>query len=89
MVGFIAFSMLIVEEVLTKVKGEVFQYLMNTNKSGGLKISAMSFFLIFSVVLASSAAMLTVYIAPKAQGSGIPELIGSLNGVDISSYLTP
>jgi H+/Cl- antiporter ClcA len=49
----------------------------------------MSFFLIFSVVLASSAAMLTVYIAPKAQGSGIPELIGNLNGVDISSYLTP
>jgi chloride channel 7 len=33
--------------------------------------------------------MLTVYVAPNAAGSGIPELIGCLNGVRISEYLTP
>lgn len=39
--------------------------------------------------MASAAAMLTVYTAPQAAGSGVPELIGFLNGVDNSSYLTP
>lgn len=58
---------------------------MNTSFTG---LSAMSFFILISVVLASSAAMLTVYIAPKAAGSGVPELIGCLNGVDITQYLT-
>jgi H+/Cl- antiporter ClcA len=79
--------MSILEDLLASVKGEVFQSLMTMNASlTGL--SAMSFFILISVVLASSAAMLTVYIAPKASGSGVPELIGCLNGVDISSYLT-
>jgi chloride channel 7 len=50
---------------------------------------AMSFFLVFSMVLATAAAMMTVFIAPKAAGSGMPELIGCMNGIDISSYLTP
>lgn len=45
--------------------------------------------MVISIVLASSAAMLTVYVAPKAMGSGIPELIGCLNGVNVASYLTP
>ena len=33
--------------------------------------------------------MLTVYVAPKATGSGIPEMIGCLNGVNVAAYLTP
>lgn len=49
----------------------------------------MLFFILISLVLATSAGMLTVYVGPKAAGSGIPELIGCMNGIDISSYLTP
>ena len=84
LVAIIAFCMIEVEDLLIEVKGEVFQYL--TTQSS---VSAILFFIIFSIVLASLASMLTVYIAPKASGSGIPELIGCLNGVRISEYLTP
>ena len=45
--------------------------------------------MIFSVVLAGCAGALTVFIAPGAAGSGLPELIGTLNGVrypDILSF---
>jgi chloride channel 7 len=32
---------------------------------------------------------LTVFFAPQAAGSGVPELIGFLNGVDNQKYLRP
>lgn len=38
--------------------------------------------------MAGSAAILTVYLAPQAAGSGVPELIGFLNGVDNKKYFT-
>lgn len=85
LVAIIAFCMIEVEDLLIEVKGEVFQYLTTQSTS----VSAILFFITISIVLASIAAMLTVYIAPKAAGSGIPELIGCLNGVKISEYLTP
>ncbi len=84
LVAIIAFCMIEVEDLLIEVKGEVFQYLTTQSSA-----TAILFFIIFSIVLASLAAMLTVYIAPKASGSGIPELIGCLNGIRISEYLTP
>jgi H+/Cl- antiporter ClcA len=45
--------------------------------------------LIFSVTMATAAALLTVFVGPKAAGSGVPELIGCLNGVRIAEWLTP
>jgi len=33
-------------------------------------------------MLAGIAATLTIFLAPQAAGSGVPELIGFLNGVD-------
>lgn len=91
LIGFIvavfAFFMMLLEEYMIKVKAEVFQYLVTGISTKAL--SAFFFYLTFSILFASAAAMLTVYIAPKATGSGIPEMIGCLNGVNVQSYLTP
>jgi len=91
MIGFsvaiIYFCMILLEDFLIEVKGEILQYL--TIGSTLRPISAMSFYITVSLVLACSAGMMTVYIAPKASGSGIPELMGCLNGIRISQYLTP
>jgi len=47
---------------------------------------AWGFFTIFSTGLAFIAAVLIAYKAPQAQASGIPELMGYLNGVNYSDY---
>ena len=47
---------------------------------------AWSFFSIFGTGLAFCAAVLVVYVAPQAEASGIPELMGYLNGVNYSNY---
>lgn len=44
------------------------------------------FFSFFSSGLAFIAALLVVYYAPQAAGSGIPEMIGYLNGVNIPNF---
>lgn len=80
LVAAVAFLMILGEDFFISVKGEVFQYLTISGSSFG----NIGFFILFSVVMASSAAMLTVYVAPKAAGSGIPEMIGCLNGVKVT-----
>lgn len=77
----IAFLMTLLEEYLLTIKGQVFQYLLQSNGPGGLQLTTIAFYVVFSMLLAGSAAILTVYLAPQAAGSGIPELIGFLNGV--------
>lgn len=44
--------------------------------------SAFAVFLASNFVLTMLAAVLTVYVAPAAAGSGIPEVKAYLNGVD-------
>ena len=44
--------------------------------------------MVFSVILSSCAGVLTVYVAPGAAGSGLPELIGTLNGVRYPDVLS-
>jgi chloride channel 7 len=89
-VAIAGFLMTEMEIFLIAVKGETFQYLVHNDSVGkGHEVSAMLFFILISLVLATSAGMLTVYVGPKAAGSGIPELIGCMNGINISSYLTP
>jgi len=49
--------------------------------------TSYGFYVLYSIILSSLAAALTVYIAPGAAGSGIPELIGCLNGVKYPKLL--
>lgn len=49
---------------------------------------AYFFWLIMSLIFAGIAGALTIYVAPKATGSGIPELMGMLNGVEIPNFFS-
>lgn len=50
--------------------------------------TSFGFYVIYSVILASCAGVLTVYIAPGAAGSGMPEMMGTLNGVKYPDVLS-
>ena len=60
---------------------------LNDNLIGEGGLVAASFFDMFiSSGLAFIAAVLVVYFAPQAAGSGIPEMVGYLNGVNIPNF---
>ena len=61
---------------------------MQLNHTVGAVYTAFGFYVIYSIILSSLAAVLTVYIAPGASGSGIPELMGVLNGVKYPNIFT-
>jgi len=63
-VAIIAFMTTILEDYLLSVKGQVFQYLLQSNGPGGIQLTTIAFYVAFSATLASIAATLTVYIAP-------------------------
>ena len=88
LVGSIAFALAIAEEYLTEVKIWVTQHFMQLNHTEGAIYTAFGFYVIYSIMLSSLAAVLTVYIAPGAAGSGIPELMGVLNGVKYPNIFT-
>ena len=58
------------------------------NHTEGAIYTAFGFYVIYSIILSSLAAVLTVYVAPGASGSGIPELMGVLNGVKYPNIFT-
>lgn len=61
---------------------------MQLNHTEGAIFTAFGFYVIYSIILSSLAAVLTVYFAPGAAGSGIPELMGVLNGVKYPKIFT-
>ena len=61
---------------------------MQLNHTEGAIYTAFGFYVIYSFILSSLSAVLTVYIAPGASGSGIPELMGVLNGVKYPHIFT-
>ena len=58
------------------------------NHTEGAIFTAFGFYVIYSIILSSLAAVLTVYLAPGAAGSGIPEIMGVLNGVKYPNIFT-
>lgn len=61
---------------------------MQLSDTEGAIYTAFIFYVMFSIVVATLAAVLTVYIAPGAGGSGIPEIMGVLNGVKYPDIFT-
>jgi chloride channel 7 len=51
-------------------------------------VGSFLFWVIFSLICGVIGALLTVYGAPMAAGSGIPELIAMLNGVNIPELVS-
>lgn len=79
MVGVIAFCMTLVEEYLLEKKSEYTILLLNEDTSIAY---AYFYWVSFSLICALIAVILTVYVGPGAMGSGVPEVMGLLNGVN-------
>lgn len=88
LVGTIAFGLAISEEKLTEVKIWVTQHFMQLSHTEGAIYTAFNFYVLFSIIISGLAAVMTVYIAPGASGSGIPELMGVFNGVKYPNIFT-
>ena len=79
MVGVIAFCMTLVEEYLLEKKSEYTISLLSEDTSIAY---AYFYWVSFSLICALIAVILTVYVGPGAMGSGVPEVMGLLNGVN-------
>ena len=88
LIGMIAFILAITEEYIIQVKIFVTQHFMSMPHTPGALYTSFGFYVIYSMVVAGIAAALTVYVAPGATGSGIPELMGYLNGVKYPKILS-
>jgi len=79
-VGFIAFMISIVEEMSTEWRTETVQNLLDQDK--GSSIKAYMFYVIYAMICVFVATMLTIYVGPGANGSGVAEIMGLLNGIN-------
>lgn len=79
--GLISFSITFFEDFLVEVKINVTQANLVGTSKDNFHVTGYFFYLCFSLICAGIAGALTIYVAPKATGSGIPELMGILNGV--------
>jgi chloride channel 7 len=71
--------MTLVEEYLLEKKSEYTILLLNEDTSIAY---AYFYWVSFSLICALIAVILTVYVGPGAMGSGVPEVMGLLNGVN-------
>jgi H+/Cl- antiporter ClcA len=86
--GLISFTITFFEELLLNFKINLTQTNLVGTESNSFHPMAYFVWLVFSLICAGVAGALTIYVAPKATGSGIPELMGMLNGVEIPDFLS-
>ena len=77
-VGTVAFLMGVSEESLADIHAEHTQLLLEHETS---LIKPYLFFVIFPLIFSILSVLLTIYYGPYAAGSGVPEVMGMLNGV--------
>lgn len=82
--GTIAFLMATVEEWLTAIRSDYTQEFILENSWA----VSFAFYATFAVVCALIAGALTVYIGPGANGSGVAEIMGLLNGVNYPKVIS-
>jgi H+/Cl- antiporter ClcA len=84
--GIIAFLMELIEEFLIDNRNDILQNIIGNLKK--LDFFYGWLFLIFwSFSIATVASAFTVYIAPSAYASGIPEIMAILNGVKFPDFI--
>lgn len=81
--GIVAFLLDISVQFLTHLRWNVTQDMININLGLGWFI-----LILFSVLYALISALMVVYIAPAAAGSGVAEAMGILNGVSYPDYIS-
>ena len=82
--GTIAFIMATVEDFLTTKKSEFAQ----EGLSDGHHWWPYLYYVGFAVACALTATLLTVYVGPGANGSGVAEIMGLLNGVNYKGVIS-
>ena len=85
LIGFIAFVLGAAIEEATLAKSTLLQ--MNNPDYTDEKLLPFAYLCSINVLLAVAAAVPTIWLAPEAASSGIPEVMGYLNGVHISGLL--
>lgn len=80
LVGVVAFCMAFCEDTLTEWKAENVQHLIDTHNDN--TSAAYGFFFSFCIALVVIANLMTLYVGPGANGSGVAEVMGLLNGIN-------
>lgn len=75
----ITFLMATVEDTISEVRAEFIQAIIDKNNSALDAYLAYTFYGMFFVLIAT---LLTIYVGPGANGSGVAEIMGLLNGIN-------
>lgn len=77
-IGTVAYLMAVFEEHVADYRTEHAQHLVEHEESVA---TAYFFYAGLAAVFALAAVLLTIYVGPYAYGSGVPEIMGAMNGV--------
>jgi H+/Cl- antiporter ClcA len=83
--GFVAFLMALVEDKITRFKADTVQNLIqgpDDDEADEDASLSFVFYLFFGTSLILVANLLTIYVGPGANGSGVAEVMGLLNGIN-------
>ena len=80
LMGFLSFMLTLCEDKLTVWRCEMVQHLITID--GGFLLFSYLWYVFTAVIFVLMAALLTVYVAPAAMGSGVAEVMGLMNGVN-------
>ena len=76
----IAFLLTVIEDASAEFRNAKVQYLLDSNKDSSFL--AYIFYVGFAVLFVLIACLMTIYIGPGANGSGVAEIMGMLNGIN-------
>lgn len=77
--AFITFSLTAVEDASAEFKADFVQKIIDKNNSA---VMAWLAYTVYGMAFVLAACLLTIYVGPGANGSGIAEIMGLLNGVN-------
>ena len=83
--GIVAFTMGLFEDFLVSQRNSILEKLFNNNIS---LFPGWAFLMAWCVIISGLASFITIYIGPGAMGSGVPELMGYLNGVNYPKLIS-
>ena len=76
----IAFLLTVIEEASAEYRNATVQTLLDQDSASSFK--AYTFYVGFAMVFVLIASLLTIYVGPGANGSGVAEIMGMLNGIN-------
>lgn len=84
--GILAFILTYLEDEITLWRANTIQTLIDKHENG--LWAAYFFYISSAIVLVFTASFLTVYVGPGANGSGVAEVMGLLNGINYTDAIS-